>query len=444
MICFSLILADDASITQRLHETIPQDCDRFLPKAPHQPIVQYDPKQVMDSFLAYYFAPWDNPFQFFSAQEFHEIQQEKIEKYTQKLGWGLNRHSFSQQFMATLCDNMHLETFPNYEQSAITVRAVNLRTLACDKSAFTSVVAAEEGYPFDNWQEALLAPNTPLYVLHTSQDGAWHFVAADYTYGWIQKEALAYVTPAFMAQWRKTKQYITTLHDDVPVKDNMFAPLARVGQLMPLAPTQNNKENYQVLTVAQDAAGYASAQVGSVTKTATALMPLRATPSNMARLANNLMGQPYGWGGLEGYHDCASLLKDLFLPFGIWLPSDSRPQSQAGTFVSLKELDEAEKTKLLQAKASPFFSLVWWPGHIVLYLGVKAGKVYVYNDMWGFRTEYQGKEGRAVIGKVAIIPLDFGKEYSNITASLLSQAQGLILLNNRLTNPHEKPALHPK
>ena len=444
MALFSFIPADSARFTQKLHETTPQDCTAFLPKEAGQPIVQYDPKQVMDSFLAYYFAPWDNPFQFFSAQVLHEIQQKKVQKYKQKPGWGPNRHPLSQDFIAALGANMYLETFPNYQQPAITVQVGHLRTLPCDKPSFGNWMFAGEGYPFDNWQEILVAPNTPLHVLHTSQDGAWHFVVADYTYGWIQKEALAYVTPAFMTQWRKTKQYITPLHDDVPVKDNMFAPLARVGQLMPLAPTQNNKENYQVLTVAKDTAGYASAQVGSITKTATALMPLLATPSNMARLANNLMGQPYSWGGIGGYRDCSSLLKDLLLPFGIWLPSDSRPQSQAGTLVSLKELNEAEKTALLQAKASPFFSLVYWSGHITLYLGAKQGKVYVYNAIWGLRTEYQGEEGRAVIGKVAIMPIDLGQEYSNVNSSMLSKAQGLIMLNNRLTNPHEKLALHPK
>ena len=441
------VTADDATLTSKLHETTPQDCTYFLPDAQlaEAPVVSYDAAQLMDSFLTYYFAPWENPFQFFSIEELHKIEKEKALKYQKKPGWGPNRHPLGTDFIVAISDNMHLGTFPNYQQPAITTHATDLRTLPCDKPSFTHWVSAGEGYPFDNWQEILVAPNTPLHVLHTSQDGAWHFVVADYTYGWIQKEALAYVTPEFMAQWRKTGQYITPLRDNVPVKDNMLAPLARVGQLIPLAPTQSNKESYQVLTVAKDPSGYAATQVCTVAKADTAVMPLLATPSNMALLADNLMGQPYGWGGMEGYRDCASLLKDLFLPFGIWLPSDSGPQSKAGTFVSLAGMKAVDKEKLIEKQSTPFFSLIWWPGHIALYIGERAGKPYVYNDIWGLRTKSMfSKEGRAVIGKVAITPLDLGKGYSNIKYTLLNKAKGLILLNNRLVKPQERLALHKK
>lgn len=434
--------ADDAEIIKKLLATESQDCTSFLAKAQqaNEPVVHYEPKEVMDSFLSYYFAPWDNPFQFFSAQELHKIQQEKVIEHSENPGWGPNRHPLSKEFMATLCGNMDLGNFPNYQQAAITVRAADLRALPCSRPSFGSGA----GYPLDNWQELLVAPHTPLYVLHTSQNGAWHFVVADYSYGWIQKEALAYVTPEFRKQWRATNQYITPLHDDVPVAANMYAPLARVGQLMPLAPTQNNEGSYQVLSVAKDPSGYATPQACSVSKTDTVVMPLLATPSNMAGLANSLVGQPYGWRGIEGYRDCSSLLKDLLLPFGIWMPSGSGPQSKAGTFLSLEDLKEAEKETLLKIQGAPFFSLVWCPGHVALYLGSKEGKSYVYHDIWGLGTLTKGQEGHAVIGHVAIMPLEFGKEFSNIPSNLLTKAQGLILFNNRLMNPHGKLALHTK
>ena len=447
MACLGFVKADDAKLVKKLHETTPQDCTYFLPDAQQaaKPVVQYAPDQVMASFLAYYFAPWENPFLSFSAKELHKNAEEKIQKYKQAPGWGLNRHPLGIDFMVALSDNMHLGTFPNCQQSAITVRATDLRTFPCNKPSFTDWVSAGEGYPFDNGQEALLAPNAPVYVLHTSQDGAWHFVVTDsYSYGWVQKEALAYVTPAFMAQW-KTGQYITPLRDEVPVAGNLFAPLARVGQLIPLAQTQNSTETWQVLTVVKGPAGNASIKVCTVNKADTIVMPLLATPNNMARLANSLMGQPYGWCGLAGYRDCASIIKDLCMPFGIWMPVTTGPQAQSGTFVSLAGLKDAQKEALLKAQGVPFFSLIWWPGHITLYIGAQAGKVYVYHDVWGLRTEdQQGQAGRAVIGKVAITPLDFGTAYSNIKSSLLSKAQRLILLNNRLLNPHEELALHQK
>ena len=72
----------------------------------------------------------------------------------------------------------------------------------------------------------------------------------------------------------------------------------------------------------------------------------------------------------------------------------------------------------------------------MLYIGTAAQRVYVCNSLWGFPTyDAAGQEGRAVVGRVVNMPLDFGKAYSNIQYTLLERAQGLTLLNSRLTHP---------
>jgi hypothetical protein len=438
--------ADDAKISHDLLATTPQDCAYFLEDAVEndRPVVPYNADQVMGSFLAYYFSPWENPFLAFSPEELCEKEKKRLEKCFKKPGWGLNKHPHTTDFITAISNNMALATFPNRQQPAMVVRATNLRGLPCSNLSFSSP-GPGQGYPFDNWQESLLSPNEPVYVLHRSQDEAWNFViTGSHICGWVQRNDIAYTTPEFIVQW-KTGQYITPLCDNVPVAGNTLAPLARVGQLIPLAQQQNSTDNYQVLTVGANLEGYAAAKISTICKEDTVVMPLLATPNNMARMANSLMGQPYGWGGAEGYRDCSSILKDLFMPFGIWLPRDSGPQSKTGTFVSLEGLKNEQKEKVIREQGVPFFSLIWMPGHITLYLGEKEGKAYVYNDLWGLRTHsLTGKEGRAILGKTVIMPLDLGKEYSNIKYSLLDKSKGLILLNNRLVNPHEELSLLKK
>ena len=443
---WSCVVANSAQFTSKLHETTPQDCTYFLPDAQlaEAPVVSYDAAQLMDSFLTYYFAPWENPFQFFSIEELQKRLPKKAKKMLKRPGWGPNKHPLSTYSIAVILCNMNLATFPNYQQPAILERSTMLRGVPCDKPSFTDWVSAGEGYPFDNWQGTTLPANTPLYILHSSQDQAWYFVlTGNRSYGWVQRKDVACVTPAFIAQW-KTGKYVTPLRDEVMVKDNVFAPLARVGQLMPLVDAPGDEANHQVLTVVTQPDGYAATQVCTVAKADTAVMPLLATPSNMALLADNLMGQPFGWGGMEGYRDCSGLLQDIFLAFGIWLPRNSTAQAKAGTFISLEDLNAQQKEALLKKQGVPFFSLIWGPGYTALYIGERAGKPYVYDDIWGLRTKSMfSKEGRAVIGKVAIMPIDFGKGYSNIKYTLLNKAKGLILLNNRLVKPYEAlKALH--
>ena len=174
-------------------------------------------------------------------------------------------------------------------------------------------------------------------------------------------------------------------------------------------------------------------------------MPLLATPYNMIGLANNLLGQPYAWGGLAGYRDCSSTLKDLFFPFGIWLPRDSGPQSKVGDFVSLKGLSNDLKEKKIIEKGEPFFSVVWQPSHVMLYVGAKGGKLYVYNNVGILRTRSSdGKKGRAVVGRTVIIPLDFGREHEKIETTCLDKAEELILLKNRLASLNSELTLFKK
>ena len=81
---------------------------------------------------------------------------------------------------------------------------------------------------------------------------------------------------------------------------------------------------------------------------------------------------------------------------------------------------------------------------IVLYMGTKNKRVYVYHDAWALRTKSEtGEEGRAILGKTVLMPLDLGKG-SNIEQTRLNKAKGLILLTDRLVSPEKELTLFKK
>lgn len=446
-LCFAA--AKNERALHDLLATTPQDFTHLIQDNAQldQPIVTYDVDRVQQSFLTYYFSPWTHPLAFFSPEALCKQEKNKLAKYYKHPGWGLNKHRHTRDFIKAIDDNMALATFPNQDQQqpAIVVRTTHLRSVPSMDASLNSPGQAGGGYPFDQWQESLLAPNEPLCVLHTSQDRLWHYViTGNHINGWVPRADIAYVTRDFMTRWQ-TGQYVTPLCDDLPIQSNTLAPLARVGQLIPLACTQNEAGHYRILTVASDPRGMATIQVSTVAKEGMALMPLLATPNNMIRLAERLLGKPYAWGGMAGYRDCSSTLKDLFFPLGIWLPRDSGPQSKAGTFVSLKGLRNDLKEKTIIAQGVPFFSLVWRPGHIALYVGAKGGKTYVYNNIWSLLTRSaDGKKGRAILGSTVTMPLCFGQERGDIQKTCLDKAEGLILLQDRLARPDAELALFRK
>ena len=115
--------------------------------------------------------------------------------------------------------------------------------------------------------------------------------------------------------------------------------------------------------------------------------PLEPSAQGIARLAQNILGQPYGWGGLFGWRDCSATTRDLLAPFGLWLPRNSGDQAQAGTrFVSLEGLTPAQKEERIQALGLPWLSLLWMPGHIMLYVGAPQGRYLVLHSVWGVKT----------------------------------------------------------
>ncbi len=118
----------------------------------------------------------------------------------------------------------------------------------------------------------------------------------------------------------------------------------------------------------------------------------------------------YGWGGMYGQRDCSSTLRDAFIPFGIWLPRNSLQQSKLGDVISLEGLSDEAKIATIKEKATAFKTLLYKQGHIVLYVGTYKGKVVVFQNTWGIKTDKDGIEGRFIVGKTLFSTLQIGED----------------------------------
>ena len=82
-----------------------------------------------------------------------------------------------------------------------------------------------------------------------------------------------------------------------------------------------------------------------------------------------MMGQPYGWGGYLFNRDCSLAMRDLFVPFGVWLPRNSSAQAKAWQYISFVKASPAGKEGIIKDEGVPFATLLWLRGHITLYIG---------------------------------------------------------------------------
>jgi hypothetical protein len=160
--------------------------------------------------------------------------------------------------------------------------------------------------------------------------------------------------------------------------------------------------------------------------------PLKLTAGNVARLARELAGEPYGWGGLGGKRDCSSLTRDLFFPFGLTLPRNSGEQAGAGKFTSFKNLPPADKESLILRQGVPWRTLLWTPGHIMLYIGSHRGKPLIFHNFWSVKTrDSGGTRGKIIVGRASITTLHPGSELPNLDlprGDVLHGLEGMTLL----------------
>jgi hypothetical protein len=233
-----------------------------------------------------------------------------------------------------------------------------------------------------------------------------------------------------MRTWENGR-YVTIVRDKTPVRDaKTVLYRAPLGAVFPK--TGEDAERTWIWTAARDARGKALLRKAAVAKEAAADKPLSFTPRHVARLSRELAGEPYGWGGLGGKRDCSALIRDIFTPFGLWLPRNSNEQAVAGRFTSFRNLSSAEKVALIVREGAPWRTLLWTPGHIMLYIGVHQGKPLIFHNFWSIRTrDADGKKGRVIVGRASVTTLHPGGELRNMDlprADHLCGLEGMVFL----------------
>jgi cell wall-associated NlpC family hydrolase len=349
---------------------------------------------------ALFFSPWH---QMKSRYALEEVKWE-FDKYDKDQGYGRNGKKHRRAWMQELTANAQLASAPQKGFPAITLRNTDLRVLPTSDAHLSDPNNCV--LPFDNLQNSSVAADTPIFVSHVTKDKKWILAETHYAMGWLPARHIASAEANFVKEWERGPYAVIT-KDKTPIVNEagkvMFT--ASLGSFFPII--QENDTSMQLLIAAADNQGKAFSQKVLITKERAANKPLPLTPANMARIANELMNEPYGWGGLDQKRDCSSTLMDLFVPFGIWLPRNSGHQAQmTGAFIDFKNLSPAEKEETILKQGIPYFSLLWLKGHIMLYIGKQDGQALAFHNFWSVKTrDANGKTGKKIIGRSAITTL---------------------------------------
>lgn len=340
-----------------------------------------------------------------------------VTSYGNRQGYAENLLPLTRERWQQLVAALQRESYPSLARPAITVRNTACRVFPSARPFFLDPRRAGEGFPFDYFQNSALWAGTPLLITHVSLDGAWYFAETGFVAGWLPALDIAWADEAFRTAYQ-SGSYAALLRDDVTLRGDAgeFLTQTHLGAIFPIVAQTGT--DLQLLVPVRDADGNALVRTARVPPTLAAIKPLPLQPARVSELANRMLGQLYGWGGLFENRDCSATLRDLFAPFGIWLPRNSAEQAKrGGVFHDLAALDRAGKRAYLLRQGVPFYTLIWLKGHIGLYLGPDpaSGEPLLLHNLWGVRTtDANGQDGRALVGRLAITSLRPGEERADV------------------------------
>jgi hypothetical protein len=379
--------------------------------------------------LERFFAPWLQTRSSLSATEISW----GVRSLGSKQGYAENLQPYPQDRWVHVVALQNLASYPSLSQAGITVRNTALRVLPSARPFFLDPARPGEGFPFDYFQNTALWLGTPVFITHSSLDRAWYYVETAFANGWVRSEDVALADRGFCQQY-ESRTMVALRRDEVSlIGEGRYLGQTHIGAIFPLR--GRSGRGLTVVVPVRDEAGRARMVLAELGYQQASIMPVPLTSRAVAELADGMFGQLYGWGGMFENRDCSSSMRDLFLPFGIWLPRNSSQQAKnGGEFISLEGLDVDSKLGVIRARGVPFASLIWLPGHIGLYLGTDGrGEPLLLHNLWGVRTALPGGgEGRAVVGRLVISTLRPGEERDDVRRdAFLEKVRGLTLIGGK-------------
>ena len=400
---------------------IPQDVEFFTRNAPKE----REKEKIQSKYEKYYFSVWN----YEKSRESIESLKWPFRAYGVKNSYAENFHPIGQEFFDEMQKNSNFDEYGSLSARAITLRHVDMRVFPTSKPLLRDPNIAGEGFPFDYLQNSTLGANKPIFVSHYSKDREWLYAFSSFASGWIKSSEIVFLEKKHTDAWQSAQQ-IFFIKDKQAIYDldGNFLFTSKLGTLLALISEED--EYYIALAISSYKNSKPLYKRVKISKNIAKKEILNLDRDSLNAVVSEVFKDNYGWGGMYGQRDCSSMLRDMYAPFGIWLPRNSGQQAKVGKVISLENLSDEEKISTIKEEAVPFETLLYIKSHIVLYVGLYKDEIIVFHNTWGVKTIENGVKGRAVIGKAIFSTLEFGNDLPNYdkNSSILRNLKSMNIL----------------
>lgn len=406
---------------------------------PKIPGVKLTSKTIHAAFDARYFTPWT------LKRPPYDVQKVKWpwQSYTPDITFKENMRPIDSSWYKLMLLEANFDSYGKISKPGIIIHTDHIRNFPTYKPVFKNPKKAGEGYPFDYNMNSVGTANEPVMISHYSKTKEWVYVITSYTSGWLPASSVALISKDIISKWSQARQAVL-LEDDLPLYDleKNFVTNSRIGMMLPIMKVEDGA--YQGILATAQTEGVVTFSIVRIPKASSNSEPMDINSQGVAIMSKAFMNKPYGWGGIYLDRDCSSTMMDMFKPFYMWLPRNSKEQSKIGRVIDLSQLKTKQKEQEIIANGLPFQTLLYKKGHIMLYIGAKDGHAMILHNMWAITTKSKNIETKNVVGRTVITTLKPGDELKGYDKkhSLLNEITSMNILT---MEPTENPiVIKPK
>ncbi|WP_025641905.1 SH3 domain-containing protein [Schnuerera ultunensis] len=295
-----------------------------------------------------------------------------ISKPSKEIGYDREGNIMDADYFNRLIYNSNLESLPASIpiKYGVTTNRTMIRTFPTLEPSYRE----KDDTHFDRFMETAIYPWEPLVIYSESADGEWYFGRMYNYLGWIPKKDMAIGQKEEIFHYINLESFLIVIDKQIYVDDILLD----MGVRIPII--KEGRDSHIVALPARNQEGQleiVEKEIYILDKFNKGYLPY--TKENIIRQGFKFYGEEYGWGGKDNKRDCSALIMDIHRTFGLKLPRNSIEQG-------------VETIGKIHSKENiPPASLLYMPGHTMLYLGEHEGLGYILHQFSGYYEE--GEEG---------------------------------------------------
>lgn len=270
---------------------------------------------------------------------------------------------------------------------------------------------------YDQLQGTVLDPAEPVAVIWESLDKKFVYViAVDYE-GWVSKQSIGFTDKHTWQEFVQPTDFAVVTNNKYRLSVQDKEQLWQMGAKIPLVVTEKSMMAVPSTEVkisevrgtlrlpyrkSDGSLGIEEKPIFFGQSLHKGYLPY--TVDTLRRQALAFLGDEYGWGGQNESVDCSALVQDVYASMGILLPRDQDLQEAAmPTLTDIRALTVEQR--LAYIKQLPIGSLLFIPGHVMIYWGVDAvGRPLVIHSLSSY---YTTSGEKVLVRRVMVSDLEF-------------------------------------